>query len=91
MCTGVSTITISDTVINKIQRAQSFFIRLALRLPKYVSDQLLHETSGLPYVRDRLREVAKAQLVNISRNPLVQRMIDSAVHPWKDLPTPSHC
>ena len=33
----VSTITVSESVINKIQRVQNFFIRLALRLPKYVS------------------------------------------------------
>ena len=33
----VSTITVSESVINKIQRVQNSFIRLALRLPKYVS------------------------------------------------------
>ena len=50
----VSTITVSETVITKIQRVQNSFIRLALRLPKYVSVPLLHEASGLPYVRERL-------------------------------------
>ena len=39
----VSTITVSVTVITKIQRVQNSFIRLALRLPKYVSARLLHE------------------------------------------------
>ena len=48
----VSTITVSETVINKIQRVQNSFIRLALRLPKYVSARLIHEASGLPYVRE---------------------------------------
>ena len=33
----VSFITVSESVINKIQRAQNFIIRLALRIPKYVS------------------------------------------------------
>ena len=47
----VSTITVSETVITKIQRVQNSFIRLALHLPKYVSARLLHEASGLPYVR----------------------------------------
>ena len=47
----VSTITVSETVIRKIQRAQNSFIRPALCLPKYVSAHLLHEGSGLPYVR----------------------------------------
>ena len=49
----VSTITVSETVITKIQRVQNSFIRLALRVPKYVSARLLHEASGLPYVRER--------------------------------------
>ena len=43
----VSTITVSEFVINKIQRVQNSFIRLALCLPKYVSARLLHEASGL--------------------------------------------
>ena len=50
----VSTISVSESVINKIQRVQNSFIRLALRLPKYVSARLLHEVSGRPYVRERL-------------------------------------
>ena len=48
----VSTITVLETVITKIQRVQNSFIRLALRLPKSVSACLLHEASGLPYVRE---------------------------------------
>ena len=49
----VSTITVSETVITKIQRVQNSFIRLALHLPKYVSASLLHEASGFPYIRER--------------------------------------
>ena len=37
----VSTITVSESVINKIRRVQNSFIRLALRLPKYVSACLI--------------------------------------------------
>ena len=55
----VSTIIVSKTVITKIQRVQNSFIRLALRLPKYVSAHLLHEASGLPYVRERLITVGQ--------------------------------
>ena len=51
---SLSTITTSDTIICKIQRLQNKFIRLALRLPKYVSVKLLHDSPGLPYVKDRL-------------------------------------
>ena len=40
---SLSTITTSDTIISKIQWLQSKFIRLALRLPKYISVKLLHD------------------------------------------------
>ena len=49
----VSTITVSETAISKIQRVRNSLIRLALRLPKYVSARLLHEASGLPDVREK--------------------------------------
>ena len=48
-----STITTLDTIISKIQRPQNKFIRPALRLPKYISAKPLHDSSGLPYAKDR--------------------------------------
>ena len=65
----VSTITVSETVIIKIQRVQNSFIRLALRLPKYVSPHLLHEALGLPYVRERLITVGQKHLARMHANP----------------------
>ena len=50
----VSAINVSKTVITNIQTVQNSFIRLAFHLPKYVSARLLHEASGLPYVRERV-------------------------------------
>ena len=43
----VSTVTVSETVITNIQRVQNSIIRLALRLPKYVSARLLHQAPDL--------------------------------------------
>ena len=74
----VSSITVSETVITKIQRVQNSFIRLALRLPKYVSARLLHEASGLPYVRERLIIVGQNHLARMHANPLVEYTINSA-------------
>ena len=74
----VSTITVSETVITKIQRVQNSFIRLALRLPKYVSARLLHEASGLPYVKERLISVCQNHLARMHANPLVEHTINSA-------------
>ena len=73
----VSTIIVSETVITKIQRVRNSFIRLALRLPKYVSARLLHK-SGLPYVRERLITVGQNHLARMHANPLVEYTINSA-------------
>ena len=82
-------ITVSDTVITKLQKLQNSFIRLALRLPRYISTRLLHETSGLPYVKDRLLAVATGQLRNSYRNPLVEHTIKTAMsNDWIHKPTP---
>ena len=62
----------------KLQRVENSFIRLALRLPKYVSVRLLHETSGLPYVKERLISVGQNQLARMHVNPLIEHTINSA-------------
>ena len=68
----VSIITVSESVINKIQRVQNSFIREALRLPKYVSARLLHEASGLPYVRERLITVGQNHLSHANPSLSIQ-------------------
>ena len=73
----VSTITVSQSVINKIQRVQNSFIRLALRLPKYVSARLVQEAWGLPYVRERLITVGQNHLARMHANPFVKHKINS--------------
>ena len=85
-----STITTSDTIISKIQRLQNKFIRLALRLPKYISVKLLHGSSGLPYVKDRLLSCATRTLEKIPENHLVEESISfNRVNPaWDHFPTP---
>ena len=47
---SLSTIIALDNIVSKIQRLQNKFIRLALRLPKYICPKLLHDSTGLPYV-----------------------------------------
>ena len=86
----VSTITVLETVITKIQRVQNSCIRLALRLPKYVSARLLHEASRLPYVRKRLISVGQNHLARMHANPLVEHTINSATTniAWDKYKTP---
>ena len=87
---SLSTITASDYIISKIQRLQNKFIRLALRLPKYICSKLLHDSTGLPYVKDRLLSCETKSLDRIAQNPLVEESISSnKLNPaWDRFPTP---
>ena len=73
----VSTIMVFELVINKVQRVQKCFIRLALHFPKYVSACLIHEASGLPFVRERLIIVGQNHLARMHANPLIEHTINS--------------
>ena len=66
------------------------FIWLVLCLPKYISVKLLHASSGLPYVKDRLLSCAARTLDIISKNPFVQEPITfNSTNPgWDRFPTP---
>ena len=77
-------------IISKIQRLQNKFIRLALHLPKYICSKLLHDSTGLPYVKDRLLSCATKSLDRIAQNPLVEESISSnRLNPaWDCFPTP---
>ena len=85
-----STITASDYIISKIQWLQNKFIRLALPLPKYICTKLLHDSTGLPYVKDRLLSCATKSPDRISQNPLAQESISSnrLSLVWDRFPTP---
>ena len=70
---SLSTITVSDHIVSKIHK----FIRLALRLPKYILPKLLHDSAGLPYVKDHLLSCATQFLDRIVKNLLVEASISS--------------
>ena len=74
---SLSTITASDHIISKIQWLQNKFILLVVRLPKYILPKLLHDSTGLPYVKDRLLTCATKSLDRIAQNPLVEASISS--------------
>ena len=87
---SLSTITASDPIISRIQWLQNKFIQLALRLPKYISVKLPHDSTGLPYVKDRLPSCAAKSLDRIAQNPLVEASILShRLNPaWDRFPMP---
>ena len=84
------TITVSDSIISKIQKLQNKFIWLALRLPKYILPKLLHDSTALPYVKDRFLTCATKSLHRIAQNPLVEPSILSNRHnpAWDRFPMP---
>ena len=71
-------------------RLRNKFIWLALRLPKYICPTLLHDSAGIPYVKDRLFSCASKTLDRIAQNPLVEESISSnKLNPaWDRFPTP---
>ena len=87
---SLSTIITSDNIISKIQRFQNKFILLALRLPKYICSKLLHDATGLPYVKDRLLSCAAKSLDRIAQNPYVEESIShNRLNPaWDCFPAP---
>ena len=86
---SLSTITASDHIISKIQRFQVKFIWLALLLPKYILPKLLHDTTGLPYVKERLLTCATKSLDRIAQNLLVEAsVLSNRLNPaWDRFPT----
>ena len=87
---SLSTITASDYIISKIQWFQNKFTWLALGLPKYICSKLLHGSTGLPFVKDRLLSCATKSLDRIAQNPLVEESMSSnRLNPaWDRFPTP---
>ena len=59
---SLSTVTTSDNIISKIQRVQNKFLRIAFHLPKYIFPKLFHDSTSLPYVKNRLLSCATKSL-----------------------------
>ena len=77
-------------LVSRIQRLQNKFIWLALRLPKYICTKLLHDSTGLPYVKARLLSRSTKSLDRTTQNPLVEESIYSnrLSLVWDRFPTP---
>ena len=74
---SLSIITTSDHIIRKIHWLQNQFIQLSLRSPKCICSNLFHDSSGLPYMKDRLLSCASKPLDRIPQNPPVEESISS--------------
>ena len=76
---SLSTFTASDYIISKIQwpSKTNLYVWLAFRLPKYIGSKLLHDSTGLPYVKDRPLYCATKSRDRIAQNLLVEESISS--------------
>ena len=74
---SIAFIAASKAELEKLQKIQNAAIRTALRLPSYISIKLLHESSGLPMLQDRLRSLNSGLIKKMcSRNPDIQELIE---------------
>ena len=64
-----------ESTINLMQRLQNKAIRISLRLPRYVSLKILHESACLQTVKERLLELGRSTLATMRlNNPLIRAM-----------------
>ena len=64
-----------NTTIDIMQKIQNKAIRISLKLPRYISIKLLHESSCLPTIKDRLLELGRNTLAKMrNNNPLIRAM-----------------
>ena len=62
----------------KLQNVQNAAIRTILKLPKYISTELLHDASGLPKLHQHTIEFAKLRVTSMHKeSPLIDEVIDS--------------
>ena len=91
-----TTITASDYIISKIQQLQNKFIRLALRLPKYICSKLLHDSTVLPYVKVDSSPVQPSPQIELHKTlwsgsqylptgSILLGIVSQCHHPWSVL------
>ena len=64
-----------DSTIDIMQKIQIKAIRISLRLPRYISIKILHDSLCLPTIKERLMELGKNMLAKMrTNNPLIRAM-----------------
>ena len=63
--------------IQKLQKVQNEFIRVCLKLPKYILTRLLHEAAGLEMVNERLTFLAKKHFEKLKSDDNIRSLIEN--------------
>ena len=73
----VAYVHLPNSTIDILQKIQNRAIRIALRLPRYVSLKVLHENSCLPFVKERLCQLGLVLLNKMKvNNPLIHQIVE---------------
>ena len=74
----------------RLQQLQNEFIRLSLKLPRYIRTSLIHEAAGLEMVEERLIDLNKGLMVKMQELEAVNDIMlrSSAVIPLNNYLTP---
>ena len=58
--------------IQRMQKVQNIFIRTSLKIPSYLSTNLIHQAAGLEKIDERLRKLNKTLLTKMTKSETVQ-------------------
>ena len=70
---SVSLIHISKQ-IQRMQKIQNIFIRTSLKIPSYLSTNLIHQAAGLEKIDERLRKLNKTLLTKMTKTEAIQEL-----------------
>ena len=74
---SVSFLHCPDSTLATMQKIQNKAIRICLRLPRYVSLRLLHESSCLPTIKERLQQLGSKMVAKMKvGNPLIRQLVE---------------
>ena len=64
--------------LNQLQRIQNEFLRISLRLPRYLRNELIHQSAGIPKLKDRLIELNCRLMQKMSVHETVKESINNS-------------
>ena len=64
--------------INRLQKIQNEFIRLSLKLPRYIRTSLIHEAAGIELVEKRLIDLNQRLLRKMTELETIRNLVESS-------------
>ena len=64
--------------INRLQKIQNEFIRLSLKLPRYIRTSLIHEAAGIELVEKRLMDLNQRLLRKMTELETIRTLVEKS-------------